>query len=418
MKTITAFFFLIFLLSTSYSQNYDNNITAIQNQITSLDNKKDSLYTVLEDIKLQKLRADLEKYGLPELLQGEQIIKHSAMYLVYSEEHEQAKWVAHIISTDVATGRLGRTNDFRPDSLVPTGSAVEADYFLKYLQTDGSYTYDGFGFDRGHLAPSADFRWSKKAISESYLYSNMSPQRGSFNRGGWATLENLMRSYVIEKNTALMVVTGPVLNDSLDVVFKGVNQVSIPEYYFKVAYDTMNNIGIGFIMPNKEIVNPIESYAVTIDEVEKLTGINFFASLPDNIENDMERNIDVTWWLPASQQGDVLPMNPDDLPHNYFNTLQAKQLVNSGTKVRICGTVVSTFRSRKGNIFINLDKQYPNQVFTITIFASNLINFSYEPEVYLKGKQVCVRGKISEFNGTPSMIIDDENDIDLYQKRR
>lgn len=417
MKTLTAFLLLTFLFTVIYSQDFDNDITTINAQIVDLDAKKDSLFTVLEEIKLKKLRNDLETFAIPELLQGEEIIKHAAMYLVYSEEHEQAKWVVHIISTDIATGRLGRTNDFRPDSLIPTGSSVEADYFLKYLQPNGSYTYDGFGYDRGHLAPSADFRWSAIAISESYLYSNMSPQRGDFNRDAWAKLENLMRSYVIEKQTALMVVTGPVLNDSLDVVFKSINQVSVPKYYYKIAYDTMNKVGIGFIMPNEKISNPIETYAVTINEVEQLTGINFFEALPDNIENKMENEIDVSWWLPASQQGDALPIDPDDLKRNNYNSVQAKLFVNSGDRVKICGTVVSTFKSRKGNIFLNIDKQYPNQIFTVSIFASSLVNFGYEPEIYLKGKKICVRGKIGDFNGTPSMIIDDENDISLYRKK-
>ena len=113
------------------------------------------------------------------------------MSLVYSEEHEQAKWVAHIISPDIITGNVSRTNDFRPDPHVSTGSTVEEDYFLKYLQPDSSYKYDGYGFDRGHLAPSADFRWSTTALSESYFYSNMSPQRPEFNRGTWAELEGL-----------------------------------------------------------------------------------------------------------------------------------------------------------------------------------------------------------------------------------
>lgn len=418
MKTLTATLFLIFIVFASFSQNYEKDVIQIQSQIEKLNTQKDSLYLVLEQIKLKKIRADLDKFALPEISSDETVIKHSAMYLVYSEQHEQAKWVAHVISSDIENGRLGRTNDFRPDTLIPTGSAVEADYFLKYLENDGSYTYDGFGFDRGHLAPSADFRWSSVAISESYLYSNMSPQRGSFNRGGWAKLENLLRSYVIEKGTALMVVTGPVLHDSLKVVERGVNKVSIPEFYFKVAYDTLNNVGIGFLLPNTLIDKPIENYAVSIDEIEKVTGINFFEVLPDDIENKIEAENDPVWWLPEAQQGDALPIDEDELPRNYFNTTQAKLLINSGDNVRICGTVVSTFKSSKGNIFINLDKQYPNQVFTISIFASSLVNFSYEPEKYLKGKKICVKGQISEFNGTPSMIIDDENDIDLYRKKR
>ncbi len=417
MKILSTIIIIVLFAVQGFSQDFSTNIMQIENEISNLNSKKDSLYSILEEYKLEKLKFNLEKFGLPELEPGDTVIKHAAMELVYSEANEQAKWVAHIITPDIAHGRLSRTNDFRPDTAVKTGSAVEKDYFIKTQKADGSYAYDGFGFDRGHLAPSADFRWSATAISESYLYSNMSPQRPDFNRGGWAKLEDLMRGYVIENNTALMVVTGPVLTDSMAVVTRSINQVSIPKYFFKVAYDSLNKVGIGFIMPNEKIMQPIETYAVTIDSVEKLTGINFYAGLPDNIENKMERDFDVSRWLPKSQQDDVLPLDPSTLKRNCFNSLQAKKFIDSGTKVTICGTVVSAFKSRKGNIFLNIDKKFPNQIFTVTIFSSNVVNFSYDPSVYLKDKKICVKGKISEFNGTPSMIVENENQIKLFNER-
>src|SRR5690606_2430798 len=101
----------------------------------------------------------------------------------------QARWVAHIILPDIIDGQVTRSNDFRVDPMVRSGTAVEADYFLQSQKPDGTIEYDGFGYDRGHLAPSADFRWSESALSESYYYSNMSPQLAEFNRNGWAELE-------------------------------------------------------------------------------------------------------------------------------------------------------------------------------------------------------------------------------------
>jgi endonuclease G len=246
----------------------------------------------------------------------------------------------------------------------------------------------------------------------------MSPQRPDFNRGGWAKLEDMMRAYVIEKHTALFIVTGPVLTDTMKYVKRSKNHVAIPDFFFKVAYDTLNQKGIGFLMPNKKLEYPTEYYAKSIDEIEKITKIDFFAALPDNIEHKIESQQDVSWWLPEAQKGDVAPMNSKQLPKNYFNTIEARHFIDSGEKVKICGTVVSTYKSRKGNVFLNLDKQYPNQIFTITIFASNLMNFSYKPEEYLKNKKICVRGKVSEFRGVPSMIIDNEKQIELFEDIR
>ncbi|MCW8940177.1 MAG: DNA/RNA non-specific endonuclease, partial [Flavobacteriales bacterium] len=146
------FFYLILLLSTSvFAQTSEEKIDSLTEEINKLDQQKEELYKELETYKLTKLREDLYQYGLPKINDNEEVIHHAAMSLVYSEPHEQAKWVAHIILPDIINGKTGRTNDFREDSLIKTGSATEIDYFLKTEKKDGTYEYDGFGYDRGHL---------------------------------------------------------------------------------------------------------------------------------------------------------------------------------------------------------------------------------------------------------------------------
>ena len=172
------------------------------------------------------------------------------MVLEYDEAHEQPKWVMHVITSDIIRGTVFRSNNFMEDPKVASGTAVEADYFLKELQSDSTYIYDDFGFDRGHLASSADFRWSEKALQESYFYSNMSPQRASFNREAWAQVESWLRSYVYgNPTTQLVVFTAPILHDKLSVIERGVNQISIPEEFIKVAIDVKNKRGFAIKMP-------------------------------------------------------------------------------------------------------------------------------------------------------------------------
>jgi len=181
------------------------------------------------------------------------------MLLSYNEQHEQANWVAHIIVPDVITGVVFRSNDFRTDPLVKSGTADQADYFLTDTLADGKVKYDGFGYDRGHLAPSADFRWSAKALSESYFYSNMSPQLPELNREIWADLENTLRGYIHNNSDAqLYVVTGPILKNDLPKMERSIHKLSIPESYFKVIIDLKNQRGIGFIMPNSSDYESIE----------------------------------------------------------------------------------------------------------------------------------------------------------------
>ncbi|HMJ47243.1 MAG TPA: DNA/RNA non-specific endonuclease, partial [Ferruginibacter sp.] len=180
---ITLFFSIVY--PSVNGQPVDDRINAAKAQLTAMDKQRLSVIEQLENLKLERIRGKLKEIGLPTAMPGEQVIEHSAYILSYSEEHEQARWVTHMIIPDIIHGVVFRTNDFRPDPLVKTGSAVEEDYFLKKLKPDSTYLYDGFGYDRGHLAPSADFRWSAKALSESYYYSNMSPQLADFNRGSW-----------------------------------------------------------------------------------------------------------------------------------------------------------------------------------------------------------------------------------------
>ena len=408
----------LFLFQFCFSQTTDSKIEVLEAEIKSLDSLKNDVQEQVNELKLQKIREDIVRVGLPGIKDGEEVVVHSAMSLVYSEQHEQAKWVSHIITADIITGKVARSNNFRVDPLVKTGSASEKDYFLKTkkLKPKKGYIYDGFGYDRGHLAPSADFRWSKKALSESYFYSNMSPQLADFNRKKWAKLEGVLRSYLsTHGETQLYVVTGPLLNDSLPVIERGINKVSIPKYYYKVALDLKNQKAIGFIMPNEKIDYPVSSYAVTINEVEEVTGINFFYQVEDSLENELEKQKDIAVWLPKEEKGDVNPVSQPSLPPGIYNSIQAKRHMGSNKKITVRGTVVGARKTRNGHLFFNLDKNYPNQIFTVAVWKKNIVNFSYDPLVEWKGKEVILKGKIVDFDGIPTMIIEKENAIEVHQ---
>ena len=223
-----------------------------------------------------------QSIGLPYYTQSDQIIFHTAYTLKYSEQHEQASWVAYTLKSSHTSGTVGRTDDFRIDYKVKTGSASLSDY-------------KGSGYDRGHLAPAGDMKWSSTAMSESFYMSNMSPQHPSFNRGIWKKLEGSVRNWA-DDNGEIHVVTGPILNEHFSTI--GYNGVSIPNYYYKVILDYKEPEikGIGFILPNQKSSSSLKSFAVSIDEVERKTGINFYHSLPDGIENQIESTIDISKW--------------------------------------------------------------------------------------------------------------------------
>jgi endonuclease G, mitochondrial len=407
-------YLVIFFLAPGiiYSQSIESKLAGLDLQLDSIAKAQAIITEKIENLKLERIRRDLLAAGLPSNEKQSNIVWHAAYVLEYDEAFEQARWVAHIITPDVLSGIVSRTNDFRPDSLIRSGSAVEADYFLKQLQPDSTYKYDAFGYDRGHLAPSADFRWSAKALSESYLYSNMSPQLGAFNREAWASVEDKVRGYLYSNpSSQLYVVTGPVLKEGLPKIERGVNKVSIPEFYWKVAIDPVKKKGIGFIMPNRKITQAVEGFAVTIDSVERYTGYDFFSNLPAAIQNDAESQRELADWFPLIAKGDVEPVKATDLKRGQINTEIAAQWINSSQEITVTGTVVSGRASKSGNILLNLDKQFPNQVFTVFIKKENIPNFSYDILTHLKGKRVFVTGKVSGMDGMPVMYVDYEKQV-------
>ena len=213
---------------------------------------------------------------------ADQLIVHKAYALQYSEPHEQAAWVLYRITAEQLQGSVNRTDDFRADEAVATSSASLEDY-------------RGSGYDRGHMAPAAAMAWSAEIMSESFLLSNISPQNPAFNRGIWRELEALVRSWA-NLHDELFVVTGPVLSEQLSSI--GPNRVSVPERYYKVILDLRMPIiaGIGFILPNGPANKPIERYAVTIDSVEAVTGIDFFPALVDLVEEQVESHLYGPHW--------------------------------------------------------------------------------------------------------------------------
>ncbi len=220
-----------------------------------------------------------EELVLPKIETDDILIKRTAYILSFNEDHEQAEWVAYTLSKSEVLGKAKRKDNFRADSDIETGSATLNDYKRS-------------GYDRGHLAPAADMSKNQKIMDESFFMSNMSPQEPGFNRGIWKELEEKVRDWVL-KDTLLYVVTGPVLKSGLPTI--GENQVTVPEYYYKVIADFSDPEikCIAFLMPNKKSDQPIYNYVVSIDSLEHFTGLDFYPMLPDGIEDSLEKS--ATW---------------------------------------------------------------------------------------------------------------------------
>ena len=209
-----------------------------------------------------------------------EIIRHKYYTLSYNEDHEQANWVHYRLNPTFLNGTTPRINSFKVDPSVSTKSAELSDY-------------KGSGYDRGHLAPAGDMKYSKESMIESFFMSNMSPQNPSFNRGIWRKLEEAIRRW--GKKNEIYIATAGVLNmKSLGSI--GRNKVTIPSKYYKVLYSPEKNSMIGFLLPNIGSSSELKSFIISVDSIESITGIDFFHELPDEIENKLESEIKLKDW--------------------------------------------------------------------------------------------------------------------------
>ena len=257
----------------------------------------------------------IPKLEIPAIRPGDQIVEHLAYTLDYEEEYEQASWVAYELTAEETNKQFERSAKFFKDPDVETGSASDADY-------------KGSGYDRGHLAPAADMSFSEQAMLESFYYSNMSPQNPSFNRGIWKRLEEKVRNWAVMYQS-IYVVTGPVLSDGN---ITPTNGLAVPNYYYKVILDARSAHlqGIGFIMRNEGASGDLQAFAVSIDSVERFTGIDFFPRLPDNAENGVESRLCLSCW----EWGNSVSYSTNDKESESGTSAQCNGTTKAGARCR------------------------------------------------------------------------------------
>lgn len=226
-----------------------------------------------------------DKYGYP-TTNGVQVLERPAYSVGYSRLHSQPMWVQYRIEGTNFCGKAhGRSNDFREDAEVDGGSATLEDYRAS-------------GYDRGHLAPAADFSYSAERMSESFLMSNMSPQTPDFNRGIWKDLESWVRS-VARREGRVVVVTGGVFpcgNSRWSCIGRR-KMVTVPTRFYKVVLDeTEPRKAIGFVLDNAGSKSNLVAFVRSVDDIERETGLDFFCALPNDEQDALEREADASAW--------------------------------------------------------------------------------------------------------------------------
>lgn len=222
---------------------------------------------------------------LPRITKGDkgQVLRRIGYTTSYNKDTKLPNWVAWQLTAGHTTGRHKRDGiDFQEDLDVPSPRAVDSDYY-------------GSGYDRGHMCPSGDCKWDATAQRQSFLFTNMCPQAPSLNRGDWNEMEQACRRWA-KRYGNLYIVCGPILYRQKHKTI-GKNKVVVPEAFYKVVLRMGDEPkAIGFIYKNGDGNRPKGDYVNTVDQVERITGIDFFAALPDEVERKVESECSIGDW--------------------------------------------------------------------------------------------------------------------------
>ena len=211
-----------------------------------------------------------------------QVVHHQFYSLSYHEKYEQAEWVAYELTSQQLSSLPSKRPYFEQDPKVKTQSA----HYKNFKNS---------GYNKGHLCPAGDRKFSVEAYNETFFTSNISPQTYEFNSGVWNRLEEKIR-YWAQKYQKLYIVTGGVLTPNLKTI--GTEKVAVPKYFYKIIldYDGAGTKAIAFLMPHEKSEKGLYQFVTSIDEIEILTGIDFFPELPDKIENEIEKSSSYKNW--------------------------------------------------------------------------------------------------------------------------
>ena len=210
-----------------------------------------------------------------------EIIEHMGYTLSYNNDLRVPNWVAYeLLESEVITAYRSREDEFTPDPLVKGRQAYDRDYV-------------GSGYDRGHMAPAADMRWSSQTMKECFYLSNVCPQNHNLNSGAWNDLEKQVR-YEARYYKSVWVVCGPIFEYNSPKHI-GKNHVAVPDSFFKALLARRKDgsyASIGFIFPNKACERNLTHYAMTVDELESKLGMDLFYNLDGRAQDKAEAQMD------------------------------------------------------------------------------------------------------------------------------
>ena len=225
------------------------------------------------------------KYELPKITNtgvSEKLVEHIGYTVSFNTKHNIPNWVAYDLTSEEVAGVTPRAKHFEPDPQI-IGCPTTDDY-------------KNSGYDRGHMAPAGDMKWSEQAMTESFYLSNICPQNHNLNGGDWKALEEHLRTMATQYEK-VYIACGPIISAKPKTIGM-YHQITVPDAFFKVVLRKKGDSwsAIGFMMPNQAGHKSLNKYAMSVDDIEIITDMDFFYNLPDEIEEIVESSYQLSDW--------------------------------------------------------------------------------------------------------------------------
>jgi len=238
------------------------------------------LFTILAALTV--IAIGQENIEMPAKQEREELVVRNGYALSYNVAYELSSFVAYKLTKEMAIESAETKGKNDEDEGISTGTADKKDYKKS-------------GYVMGQLIPSENFATKPEIAEQLYLMSNIAPMKPGFYTMSWKNVEKLIRAWAIQDDTDFYIAAGPVLTDAPFGTI-GDNKVSVPERYYKVVLDLKNNRAVGFIFKNSYVKNVFYNFAMPVDKVEEITGIDFFVALDDEKEEKLENTFNKDDW--------------------------------------------------------------------------------------------------------------------------
>ncbi len=238
---------------------------------------QDDGQTPEEAASLKYERPQVTRPDVPEI-----VVEHIGYTVSFNTKHNIPNWVAYDLTSEEVAGVTPRAEHFEPDP--------------KIINCPTTDDYKNSGYDRGHMAPAGDMKWSKQAMTESFYLSNICPQNHNLNGGDWKALEEHLRTMATQYEK-VYIACGPIVSAKPKTIGTS-SQIAVPDAFFKAVLRKKGDSwsAVGFMMPNVAGHKPLNKYAMSIDEIEIITDMDFFYNLPDSIEKEVESIYQLSDW--------------------------------------------------------------------------------------------------------------------------